>query len=61
MSRSFLLIGVVAVAWAIGITLADKAPSQGERDSKLLTLYENNHVLYGCNIRYLDIKMLINI
>ena len=50
MSRSFLLIGVVAVVWAIGITLADKTPSQGEQDSKLLTLYENNHVVYACTI-----------
>jgi len=28
MSRSILLIGVVAAVWAIGITLADKTPSQ---------------------------------
>ena len=50
MSRSFLLIGVVAVVWAIGITLADKTPTQGEQDSKLLTLYENNNVVYACTI-----------
>ena len=50
MSRSFLLIGVVAVVWAIGITLADKTHSQGEQDSKLLTLYEDIHVAYACNI-----------
>jgi len=28
MSRSFLILGVVATVWAIGITLADKTPSQ---------------------------------
>ena len=50
MSRSFLLIGVVAVVWAIGITLADKTPSQGEQDSKLLTLYDHDHVTYACTI-----------
>ena len=59
MSRSFLLIGVVAVVWAIGITLADKTPSQGEQDSKLLTLYEIIMLYMHVPFRYrLDIAIL---
>jgi hypothetical protein len=41
MSRSFLLIGVVATVWAIGITLADKTPSQAsnvkQRGDQIIT------------------------
>jgi hypothetical protein len=43
MSRSFLLIGVVATVWVIGITLADKTPSQGEPELNKLSFYFSIH------------------